>query len=143
MSSEIGSLADMAVKGDHVPEDSAKPNIIPSVPAPDQDTQTLPQGQNLADAADGDRDIPRSAADQGATGEVTTGTGDLLPASVEQKRLGVDANNPAAKGHARDEKHSSGRTSQFDKLAGEGDEVDAAPGEEKESQESLRDKRES
>ena len=56
-----GDLSDMAATGTSVPEDSAKPRIIPSVARPDQATD--PAGNlgasDLASAADNASDIPR------------------------------------------------------------------------------------
>lgn len=58
-----GDLFDLAEKGTTVPEDSAKPRTIPSVPRPDQiASDTDPNnlgGRDLADAADNATDIPR------------------------------------------------------------------------------------
>jgi hypothetical protein len=58
-----GDLFDMAKDGTTVPEDAAKPRIIPSKPRPDQiaskpDPNTL-GAINLADTADSAQDIPR------------------------------------------------------------------------------------
>lgn len=58
-----GDLFDMAKDGTTVPEDSAKPRHIPSVPRPDQiadgsDPNQL-GGASLADAATNAEDIPR------------------------------------------------------------------------------------
>jgi len=63
MSNDGGNLFDMAKDGTTVPEDAAKPRIIPSKPRPDQiaskrDPNTL-GATNLADAADSAQDIPR------------------------------------------------------------------------------------
>jgi hypothetical protein len=63
MSNDGGDLFDMAKDGTTVPEDAAKPRIIPSKPRPDQiaskpDPNTL-GATNLADAADSAQDIPR------------------------------------------------------------------------------------
>ena len=58
-----GDLSDMAVKGTTVPEDSAKPRLIPSKPRPDQiasaDDPNQLGGTSLADAATNAEDIPR------------------------------------------------------------------------------------
>ncbi len=58
-----GDLFDLAEKGTTVPEDSAKPRLIPSVPRPDQiASETDPNalgGRSLAEAADNASDIPR------------------------------------------------------------------------------------
>ena len=56
-------LFDMAKDGTTVPEDSARPRTIPSVPRPDQiasasDPNDL-GGRNLAEAATNSEDIPR------------------------------------------------------------------------------------
>lgn len=67
---ESGKLEDMAVNGTTIPEDSAKPRTIPSVPGPD-DTQV----QGTQSLATNERDLPRGLEDQGSTGEVLTGTG--------------------------------------------------------------------
>ena len=58
-----GDLFDMAKDGTTVPEDSAKPRLIPSKPRPDQiasdaDPNDL-GGTTLAEAADNATDIPR------------------------------------------------------------------------------------
>ena len=50
----------MAVDGTKVPEDAAKPRIIPSVPRADQITSDSEMGAtNLAEAADNAQDISR------------------------------------------------------------------------------------
>ena len=58
-----GDLFDLAQKGTTVPEDSAKPRVIPSIPRPDQiASESDPNylgGRNLAEAADNASDIPR------------------------------------------------------------------------------------
>ena len=58
-----GDIFDMAKDGTTVPEDSAKPRMIPSKPRPDQiaseaDPNSI-GGATLAEAADNARDIPR------------------------------------------------------------------------------------
>lgn len=63
MSNGGGDLFDMAKDGTSVPEDAAKPRIIPSKPRPDQiasepDPNFL-GGSNLADVAANAQDIPR------------------------------------------------------------------------------------
>ncbi len=63
MSKGGGDLFDMAKDGTTVPEDAAKPRIIPSVPRPDQiasepDPNSL-GGADLASTADNAQDIPR------------------------------------------------------------------------------------
>ena len=59
-----GDLSDMAATGTSVPDDSAKPRIIPSVARPDQVTDTASDpndlgASDLASAADNASDIPR------------------------------------------------------------------------------------
>lgn len=102
-----GDLADMAKKGTSIPGDAGQQRIIPSVPRPGQ--ETLPaEGLGPADtalAADNATNIPRGPQDSAGSAEVITGRGDQMPGMVEQKRLHPTANNPAAKGHPRDDKH--------------------------------------
>jgi hypothetical protein len=73
--------------------------------------------------------------DRGQTGEVITGTGDQLPTSVEKKNLD-DANlDPRAKGHDQYAKHARQDNPMNSLKHGAGSHnVDAAPGEEEESQ---------
>ena len=55
-----GNLSDMAVDGTTVPADSAKPRTIPSVPRPDQISDSNNYGAtDLAGAADNANDISR------------------------------------------------------------------------------------
>jgi len=133
-----GDLSDMAVKGTKIPNDAGQLDLLPSVPRPDQIEDRNDLGSSsLSTAADNSTDIPRKHKDIGSTGEVITGTGDQLPAEIESKRLHYEANDPLAKGHDRYAKHvRQGNT--FDKLAGEGAEVDEVPGEEGESQDAVR-----
>lgn len=104
-----GDLASMAKSGTTIPSDAGTQRLIPSVPRPDQ--TTLPAdglgADSVAAAADNATDIPRGPGDGGPQGEVVTGTGDGLPGVVQTKNLHPQASNPAAKGHLRDEKHSS------------------------------------
>ena len=66
-----------------------------------------------------------------------------MPAEIETKRLGMQSGDMAnAKGDGRREKHIDAKGSQFDKLAADGPDVEAAPGEENEDQETLRSRRE-
>lgn len=63
MSNGGGDLFDMAKDGTTVPEDAAKPRLIPSKPRPDQiasepDENSL-GASDLAGAADNAQDIPR------------------------------------------------------------------------------------
>jgi hypothetical protein len=59
-----GSLSDLAVKGTTVPNDAGRPNLIPSVPRPDQTPSTSEDPNDLGDhdlavVADTPTDIPR------------------------------------------------------------------------------------
>ena len=104
-------------------------NLIPSVPRPDQISDDE-GAADLAGAATNATDLPRGTRDTGATGEVVTGTGDVLGANVESKRLHYGANNPSAKGHDRADKHSKQKESDLERYAGEGAELDGVPGDE-------------
>ena len=87
-------------------------------------------------------DMPRTVKDTGETGEVITGTGDQLPASVESKRLGMgEAGGPAAKGNLRDARHDVKSGSGIERFASDGAEVDPAPGEEEEEQDIVRERK--
>ena len=69
--------------------------------------------------------------------------GDSMPASIETKRLGMQSGDmDNAKGHPRREKHIDAKGSEFDTMAEGGPDVEAAPGEENEDQETLRQRRE-
>ncbi|KAL5118128.1 hypothetical protein ACEQ8H_003963 [Pleosporales sp. CAS-2024a] len=133
-----GRLEDMAAEGTTIPGDAGVQRLIPSVPRSDQ--VDVPADQ--AHAADNAFDIARSVNDRGQTGEVLTGTGDQLSANMEKKNLD-DANfDPRAKGHARYLKHAR-QDNPLDSLkhgAGNHD-VEAAPGEELETQDALLEKR--
>lgn len=136
-----GDLYDMAAKGTKIPNDAGKMNLIPSVPRPDQldESNNRDLGDaDLASAADNPIDISRRNKDIGATGEVVTGTGDQLPAAIESKRLHFGANDPAAKGHDRADKHRKQKESDLERYAGEGAEIDLAPGEERDTQDEAR-----
>lgn len=113
------------------------------MPRPDQIDVPADQAHaNPAHAADNAFDIPRSVNDRGQTGEILTGTGDQLSSNIEKKNLD-DANfDPKAKGHERYAKHAR-QDNPMDSLkhgAGSHD-VEAAPGEELETQDALLDKR--
>ncbi|KAJ5734527.1 hypothetical protein N7533_012930 [Penicillium manginii] len=89
---EGGSIFDMAQQGTAIPNDAGQMRTIPSVPRPDQhpsskhfDNDGLAK-PTTATAADNDTNMPRSTRDVGQSGEVLTGAGDSLPASVESKR---------------------------------------------------------
>ncbi|KAF2486805.1 hypothetical protein BDY17DRAFT_292143 [Neohortaea acidophila] len=142
-----GDLSDMAAKGTKMPNDAGDYEVLPSVPDEHQKAENPAfhnQFINSADpqgAVDNAVDMPRRFNDSGATGEVITGTGDQMPVDVEQKRFGLDeAGGPAAKGHSRDGKASSKHhKDEFGRFAGEGAEVDPAPGEEELEQDEIRD----
>ncbi|KAI9677032.1 MAG: hypothetical protein M1817_006871 [Caeruleum heppii] len=131
-----GDLSDMAATGTTIPSDAGTQRVISSVPNPAQqrelDAASDPSttSDSLAGAATNRGDMPRRTKDVGQTGEVLTGTGDQLPASVESKRLNVGAEGPLSKGHPRYEKHVRQKESDVERLAGEGAGVDDVPGEE-------------
>ena len=59
-----GSLTDMAVEGTKVPDDAGTQNIIPSVPRPDQSSESSMDSNSLgatdlAGAADNAQDVSR------------------------------------------------------------------------------------
>jgi len=116
---------------------------IPSVPRPDQINVPADQAHaNPAHAADNAFDIPRSVNDRGQTGEILSGTGDQLSSNLEKKNLD-DANfDPRAKGHDQYAKHAR-QDNPYDSLKhGAGSHgVEAAPGEEEETQDALLEKR--
>ncbi|KAF2154887.1 hypothetical protein K461DRAFT_276045 [Myriangium duriaei CBS 260.36] len=122
-----GDLYDMAKDGTSIPGDAGKQNLIPSKPRPDQ-IGSDDGATDLAGAATNAADIPRGHRDMGATGEVLTGTGDVLDATVESKRLHYGANDPLSKGHDRYDKHSKQKGSDLDRYAKEGAEIDGVPG---------------
>jgi len=134
-----GDLFDMAEKGTTVPDDAAKPRLIPSKPRPDQipaDSATDPTelgSASLAQAADNAGDIPRSTRDV-ASSEIITGTGDTLPSEIDSKRLhnvpGGVVHDPAAKGSTRYEKHHQQKGGDVEFGAAEGPAVEKAPGDE-------------
>jgi len=136
-----GDLFDMARDGTTVPEDSAKPRLIPSKARPDQYATTKASeadpnflgGTTIAEAADNASDIPRSTQDT-ATVEAMTGTGDALPSAIGSKRLhdvpGGVVHDPQAKGSTRFEKHKAQKDGDQALGAGEGPQVERAPGDE-------------
>ncbi|KAF2739063.1 hypothetical protein EJ04DRAFT_458518 [Polyplosphaeria fusca] len=135
-----GSLEDMAVSGTYIPGDAGQQRTIPSVPRPDQSDPSADYAHaNPAHAADNTFDKPRSNQDRGPTAEVTTGTGDQLPSSIEKKRMD-DADDPRAKGHDRYAKHAR-QNNPYDTMAGTDHGVEPAPGEEDMSQDALLDNR--
>ncbi|PLB54782.1 hypothetical protein P170DRAFT_483505 [Aspergillus steynii IBT 23096] len=95
-----GSLSDMAATGTSIPNDAGIQRTIPSVPRPDQISESNQfNNQGLAEpttafAADNDASMPRGPGDLGHTGEVLTGTGNSLPASGEDKRGNVGVGYP-------------------------------------------------
>ncbi|KAL9607049.1 MAG: hypothetical protein Q9167_008003 [Letrouitia subvulpina] len=100
---EGGSITDMAVDGTTVPPDAATQRTIPSVPRPGQ-TTTSTDNPGLLDA-DNASDMPKSTVDKAPTAEISTGTGDALPAEVASKRTHELGNPNLSKGHARYDKH--------------------------------------
>ncbi|KAJ5090899.1 hypothetical protein N7532_009583 [Penicillium argentinense] len=120
-----GSLFDMAAKGTSIPNDAGKMNTIPSVPRPDQrsehflyDNEGIAQ-PNPATAADNATDLPRSTRDVGQSGEVISGTGNTIPASIESKRAYMGTNVPGAPGDSRDQKHHRQNRGAFERYAKE------------------------
>jgi hypothetical protein len=97
---------------------------------------------NLAHAADNAFDIPRSVNDRGQSGEILTGTGDQLSSNIEKKNLDDADFDPRAKGHDRYAKHAK-QDNPMDSLkyGAVSHDVEAAPGEELETQEALLEKR--
>lgn len=115
----------MAVSGTTIPNDAGKQRTIPSVPRPDQraehflyDNEGIAE-PNLATAADNATDLPRSTRDVGQTGEVMSGTGDSIPASIESKRAYMGTNIPGGAGDSRDMKHNKYNRSSFERYAKE------------------------
>ncbi|CAF9910988.1 MAG: hypothetical protein HETSPECPRED_010262 [Heterodermia speciosa] len=105
-----GSLSDMAATGTTVPDDSAKPRIIPSVASPDQVTDTASDpndlgATDLASAATNASDMPRDVHDTAPVPETITGTGDSLPSEVGSKNLHYLGNPDLSKGDASYDKH--------------------------------------
>lgn len=120
-----GSLFDMAARGTSIPNDAGKMRTIPSVPRPDQraehflfDNEGIAQ-PSTATAADNATDMPRSTRDVGQSGEVLTGAGDSMPASVEAKRAYMGANVPGAGADLREQKHHRQNRGAFDRYAKE------------------------
>ncbi|GIK03385.1 hypothetical protein Aspvir_007454 [Aspergillus viridinutans] len=120
-----GALTEMAEHGTSIPNDAGIQNTLPSVPRPDQLSES---GQfdnyglaepSLAFAADNATDLPRSTKEMGASGEVVTGTGDAFPVSGESKRINPGAMDPGARGNARTIKHANLNRSKFDRSARE------------------------
>lgn len=136
----------MAKDGTTIPADAATPRIITSVPRPDQMTENIGDDASApADSAgvtDNATDIPRTNRDTFVTGEVISGTGDQMPATIESKRLYFERNPAAGKGNIRDDKLAKQKESNEEMFASEGPWVDPAPGEERAGQAELRDKRE-
>ncbi|KAJ5650876.1 uncharacterized protein N7484_004599 [Penicillium longicatenatum] len=117
-----GSLTDMAPTGTSIPQNAGKQNTIPSIPRPDQRTEPSYFNHDArarpTTAMDVDNavDIPRSTHDRGQTAEVITGTGDLLPTTVESKRVHM---NVPGRSDGRDTKHQGFNRNENDKLAGQ------------------------
>lgn len=115
----------MAPSGTTVPNDAGKMNTIPSVPRPDQRDEHFGfDNAGIAEptrafAADNATDLPRSTRDVGQTGEVVSGTGNTVPASIESKRAYMGTNIPGGAGDTRDIKHHNHNRSAFDRYAKE------------------------
>ena len=141
-----GDLSSMAASGTSIPSNAGQQNLIPSVPRPDQMTENSAfdsgmGAEDLQGAADNAADMPRSTKDIGQTSETVTGTGDQMPVQAETKRMHLGANDPLSKGHDRYDKHSRQKESDLERYAGDGAGVQAAPGEEEEDQDTLRDRK--
>ena len=85
-------------------------------------------------AADNATDMPRSGrsggkGDDGATGEVMTGTGDALPASVERKRVHDYGSAAAAHGRPRADDHAQQKGSELEEPKRPGVDSGAVAGE--------------
>lgn len=120
-----GSLSEWATTGTKIPNDAGKMRTIPSVPRPDQraehdffDNEGIAE-PSTAMAADNATDLPRSTRDVGETGEVVTGTGNSIPASIESKRAYMGTNIPGGNGDTRQQKHHVHNRSSFDRYAKE------------------------
>ncbi|GME27240.1 ATP-dependent metalloprotease [Neofusicoccum parvum] len=143
-----GTLESMAATGTTMPNDAGRQNVIPSGPrdtsaADPADLNPLGSRPDIQSAAGNAFDAPRRARnDAGATGEVVSGVGAAVPASVETKRTDFDASKhaPGAKGHGRDV-NAGQHVDGFGGLAAEGAGVDRAPGEEEEAEEEVRAKK--
>lgn len=91
-----GSLTEMAPTGTSIPKNAGKQNTIPSIPRPNQRTQSSyfschgPAKTTTSMVVDNATDIPRSTHDRGETGEVMTGTGNSLPGGIESKYMGMN-----------------------------------------------------
>ena len=139
----------MAAEGTTIPNDAGDYNLVPSVPDEHQKAENPAFHNHFLNSADSQGavdnavDPPRGYRDDGATGEVITGTGDQMPADVERKRFGLDeAGGPAAKGHARDGQQVRDKEG-MERFGGEGAEVDVPPEEEGEDvgQDEIRDRK--
>ena len=86
--------------------------------------------------------MPRSVHDRGQTAEVITGTGDQMTSNVEKKNLDDTNFDPGAKGNVRYAKYAK-HDNPFSSLAtgAKDHNVEPAPGEEEDSQETLLNKR--
>jgi hypothetical protein len=135
---EGGSLSEMAQEGTSMPNDAGQMNTLPSISGPSDSLDSATP--DLASAATNANDISRITADKSAPTEAVTGTGDALPASIGTKNLTTGGGDPRAKGHPRYEKHVKQHDTEFWGGSG-GPGVEVAPGQEDESEEALRSKR--
>ncbi|KAF1356871.1 hypothetical protein BDV97DRAFT_394749 [Delphinella strobiligena] len=120
-------LASAAGEHPHSPSHSHSANLPPNKAPIDK-------------SKDNQTDLPRNPKDIGASAETMTATGDQLPAQVESKRLHFGANDALAKGHDRRDKHARQNESDFERYQSEGAGVAAAPGEEDDGQDEIRDR---
>lgn len=117
-----GSITEMAVEGTKVPDDAGTQDTLPSVPRPDQITDTSDNlgATDLAGAADNAQDVSRTTRDTAPNPETITGTGDALPSEIGSKRLHNDVSQDLSKGHQRYDKHVRQKGSDQEKGASEG-----------------------
>ncbi|KAJ5681993.1 uncharacterized protein N7477_001933 [Penicillium maclennaniae] len=115
-----GSLSDMAPSGTTIPNDAGKMNTIPSVLAPTNAPNTLASTTMALPNhhAPLPQTMPLTCRAQ-PTGEVVTGTGNTIPASIESKRAYMGSNIPGGDGDTRDIKHHNHNRSAFDRYAKE------------------------
>lgn len=132
---EGATLSDFAANGTSIPNDAGKMNTIPSVPRPDQRAENPAYSNSglaqpsTAFAADNATDLPRSTRDVGQTGEVLSGTGDSLPASIESKRMFMGTNIPGGSGEPREVKHHKHNRSRFERYVKEDEDAGGNVGE--------------
>jgi len=100
MATKGGSLSDMAVHGTEMPTENPTQEVVPSSEHPHANVVgSEGSSQHTAFIADNSTAMPSGPRDTGAgTGEVLTGTGDILPDSVLEKNLGPSHGGMEGKG---------------------------------------------